>query len=42
VEELNMVVVVTADPFYDTYGSASWKHEKANFELVGDFIDSLP
>jgi CubicO group peptidase (beta-lactamase class C family) len=41
-DELNMVVVVTADPFYDVYGSESWKHEKANFDLVGDFIDSLP
>ncbi len=42
VDELNMVVVVTADPFYETYGSESWQHEKANFKLVGDFIDSLP
>ena len=41
-DELNMVVVVTADPFYDVYGSESWKHEKANFGLVGDFIASLP
>jgi CubicO group peptidase (beta-lactamase class C family) len=41
VDELDMVVVVTADPFYDVYGSESWKHEKANFELVGEFIDSL-
>lgn len=42
VDALNMVVVVTADPFYEVYGSESWRHEKANFELVGDFIDSLP
>jgi CubicO group peptidase (beta-lactamase class C family) len=42
VDELDMVVVVTADPMYDVYGSESWKHEKASFELVGDFIDSLP
>lgn len=42
VHDLDMVVVVTADPFYDTYGSASWRHEKANFEMVGDFISSLP
>ncbi|MFN2234553.1 MAG: serine hydrolase domain-containing protein [Anaerolineales bacterium] len=41
VDELNMVVVVTADPFYDVYGSESWKHEKENFNLVGEFIDSL-
>lgn len=42
VDELNMVVVVTADPFYDVFGSESWQHEKANIELVGDFINSLP
>ncbi len=41
VGQLNMVVVVTADPFYDVFGSESWKHEKANFELVGRFISSL-
>jgi CubicO group peptidase (beta-lactamase class C family) len=41
-DELNMVVVVTADPFYEVYGSESWEHEKANFDLVGEFIDSLP
>jgi len=42
VDELDMVVVVTADPFYDVYGSQSWKHEKANFNLVADFIADLP
>jgi CubicO group peptidase (beta-lactamase class C family) len=41
VDDLNMVVVVTADPMYDVYGSESWRHEKASFELVGEFIDSL-
>lgn len=41
-DELDMVVVVTGDPFYTTYGSESWQHEKANFDLVGAFIDSLP
>jgi len=40
-DDLNMVVVVTADPMYEVYGSDSWRHEKANFELVGEFIDSL-
>lgn len=40
--DLEMVVVVTADPFYDVYGSESWQHEKANFELVGSFVASLP
>jgi len=42
VDDLDMVVVVTSDPFYEVYGSESWKHEKANFELVADFIASLP
>ncbi len=40
-DDLNMVVVVTADPMYEVYGSDSWRHEKANFELIGEFIDSL-
>jgi CubicO group peptidase (beta-lactamase class C family) len=42
VDDLDLVVVVTADPFYLDHGGDSWPHEKANFELVGDFIDSLP
>lgn len=42
VHEFNMVVVVTADPFYEVYGSQSWQHEKAKFDLVGEFIASLP
>jgi CubicO group peptidase (beta-lactamase class C family) len=41
-DALDMVVVVTADPFYDVYGSESWQHEKANFQLVGEFISTLP
>lgn len=42
VDHLNMVVVVTADPFYLDHDGDSWPHEKASFELVGRFIDSLP
>lgn len=41
VDDLNMVVVVTADPFYLDHDGDSWPHEKASFELVGRFIDSL-
>jgi CubicO group peptidase (beta-lactamase class C family) len=41
-DELDMVIVVTADPFYEVYGSESWRHEKAMFDLVGEFIASLP
>ena len=42
-DELDMVVVVTADPFYgkDAHWD-SWKYEKANINLVCDFIYSLP
>lgn len=42
VDEPDMIVVVTAGPFYEEYGSQSWEHEKANFKLVADFIASLP
>jgi len=43
VDNLDMVIVVTADPFYgkETHWD-SWKHEKANINLVGKFINSLP
>jgi CubicO group peptidase (beta-lactamase class C family) len=42
-DKLDMVIVVTADPFYgkDVHGQ-SWPHEKANINLVGKFIQSLP
>ena len=42
-DEFDMVIVVTADPFYgkDTHWN-SWKYEKANINLVCNFIDSLP
>jgi CubicO group peptidase (beta-lactamase class C family) len=42
-DEFDMVIVVTADPFYgkDTHWQ-SWKYEKANINLVCDFINSLP
>jgi CubicO group peptidase (beta-lactamase class C family) len=41
-EEQDMVVVVTSDPFHGQHNSQSWKHEQANFNLVGRFISSLP
>jgi len=42
-DKLDMVIVVTADPFYgkDVHGQ-SWPHEKANLNLVGKFIKFLP
>jgi len=42
VDELNLVVAVTADPFYLEHNSESWKHEKAHISLVADFISALP
>lgn len=42
VDELDMVVVVTADPFYLVNNSESWKYEKSHISLVADFIASLP
>jgi CubicO group peptidase (beta-lactamase class C family) len=41
-DELDMIVVVTGDPFYLKHTSESWKHEQANCNLVGKFIVSLP
>jgi CubicO group peptidase (beta-lactamase class C family) len=41
-DELDMVIVTTADPFYQEHNDQSWKHEKANLNLVADFIASLP
>jgi CubicO group peptidase (beta-lactamase class C family) len=42
VDELDMVVVTTADPFWLEHNDESWKHEKATISLVADFIASLP
>ncbi len=41
-EELDMVIVVTAYPFYLEHTSEAWNHELANVNLVGEFIKSLP
>jgi len=41
-DELDMVIVTTADPFFGQHDGQSWKHEKAIINLVGDFIKSLP
>jgi CubicO group peptidase (beta-lactamase class C family) len=41
-DEFDMVIVVTADPLHAEHGSQPWKYEKANLNLVADFIDSLP
>jgi len=41
-DELDMVVVVTSDPFYIQHDAESWRHELGNLNLVGKFIRSLP
>lgn len=41
-DELDMVIVTTADPFFGQHDGNSWTHEKATINLVGDFIKSLP
>jgi CubicO group peptidase (beta-lactamase class C family) len=41
-DELDMIIVTTADPFFGQHDGDSWKHEKATFNLVGGFIGSLP
>jgi len=42
VDELDMVIVIKADPLFGQHGDAPWRHEKANLNLVADFINSLP
>jgi len=41
-DELDMVIVLTSYPFWLEHNEESWEHEKANLNLVGEFIKSLP
>jgi CubicO group peptidase (beta-lactamase class C family) len=41
-DDLDMVVVVTSDPFHLQHDDEEWTHEQANLNLVGRFIRSLP
>jgi CubicO group peptidase (beta-lactamase class C family) len=41
-DELDMVVVTTADPFFGQHDGQSWTHERAIMNLVANFIRSLP
>jgi CubicO group peptidase (beta-lactamase class C family) len=41
-DEMDLVVVATADPLWKQHGDQPWKLEKANLNLVADFIASLP
>jgi CubicO group peptidase (beta-lactamase class C family) len=40
--ELDMVVVVTADPLFGDHSGGGWSLEKANLNVVADFIAGLP
>ena len=41
-DDLDLVVVVKADPLFGQHGDKPWKFEKQNLNLVADFIASLP
>jgi CubicO group peptidase (beta-lactamase class C family) len=41
-DDLDMIIVTTSDPFHGQHDDESWKHELASFNLVGMFINSLP
>jgi CubicO group peptidase (beta-lactamase class C family) len=41
-DEFDMVIVITADPLFGQHGDGPWGLEKANLNLVANFIASLP
>ncbi len=41
VHELDMVIVVTADPLFAQHGDKPWRLEKANLNLVADFVSGF-
>jgi CubicO group peptidase (beta-lactamase class C family) len=41
-DELDMIIVTTAAPFWKQHDDEAWKHERAVINLVGKFINSLP
>jgi CubicO group peptidase (beta-lactamase class C family) len=41
-DELDMIIVTTADPLYELPVEAGWEFEGAIINLVGKFINSLP
>lgn len=40
-EDIDMGIVTTVDPFYGQYDVESWAQEKATINLVSEFIGSL-
>lgn len=41
-DELDMIIVTTANPLHELPAGAGWKHEGAIIDLLGKFIKSLP
>ena len=41
-DDLDMIIVTTADPLYELPGASGWEYEGAIIDLVGKFIKSLP
>ena len=41
-DELDTVIVTTADPLHYQFGGEAWEKERPIIDLVGKFIDSLP
>lgn len=41
-EDLDLVIVVTADPLFGEHGDRPWRLERENLNLVADFIADLP
>jgi CubicO group peptidase (beta-lactamase class C family) len=42
IDELDMVIVLLVDPLYLQWGDEPWRIEKANLNLLADFVASLP
>lgn len=40
-DEYDLMIVVTSDPMYGRHDDEAWKHERANINLVGKFIQSF-
>ncbi|MGD1952029.1 MAG: hypothetical protein ACFB14_20630 [Leptolyngbyaceae cyanobacterium] len=41
-DEFDMVIVVTGDPFFLEHNAHAWQYEKQLINLVADFIAALP
>jgi len=41
-DDLDMMIVFLADPLHLKHGDEPWKIEKANLNLIANFVASLP